>query len=81
MKQSRDGIFLIQEKGAGRDGRSVFVPRRRPESFRLGSTTLDMLMRKVRILPQNGQSGWGGGELESHADFSVTSKTFNPFLG
>ena len=33
IKQSREGPFLIQEKGAGGDGRSVFVPRRRPESF------------------------------------------------
>ena len=82
-----EGPFLIQEKGAGRDDRSVFVGGLK--SFRLGlyilkqnlemhkglcSTTLDLLIRRVIILPHNGESVWG--QLESHADFSVTSETF-----
>ena len=86
MKQSMDGPFLIQEKEAGRDDRSVFVGGLK--SFRLGlnilkqnlemhkglcSTALDLLIRRVRILP-HGVSVWG--QLESHADFSVTSETF-----
>lgn len=48
-------IFLIQEKGAGRDGRSVFVPRRRPEKF----SAWVHHSRYAICLPQNGESGWG----------------------
>jgi len=92
MKLSRDRLCLSQEKkGAGRDSRSVFPPRK-PERLsawdlqvkaKLGkdqglcAATLDLLMRRVRILPRNGDSGWG--ELESQ--ISVASKTFKPFLG
>ena len=63
MKQSRDGIFLIQEKGAGRDGRSVFVPRRRPEKF---SAWVNH-SRYAICLPQNRESGWGS---QSHMQIS-----------